>query len=145
MSKVFRGFIFVMLAGVLLAACSPARSGPVTDNPYGPQSGDASLVRDEIQIVSAAVVRSTGTPSTSTLELAYFLPTPCHQFRLTVSGPDGSSRITVDAYALRKAEQVCALMRLATPSTASLSFGSLPNGKYTVWVNGSMAGEVTEP
>jgi len=145
MSKIIRSIVFVMLIGALLAACSPAKSDPAIANPYAPQSGDASLVRDTIRIDSAAVVRSAGTPAATTLELAYFLPTPCHQFRLAVSEPDASGRISVDAYSLRKAEQVCNLMALATPSTASLGFGSLPDGKYTVWVNGSMAGEVTLP
>ncbi len=128
---------------VLLAACSPAAA--ILPNPYAPQSGDGGLVRDGIQIVSAEVVRSSGTPATSTLVLSYFLPTPCHQFRLAISGPDAGNKITVDAYSLMKKDQVCTLMRLANPSQASLVLSGLSNGKYTVWVNGSMAGEATVP
>jgi len=144
MSKLVRYSVLVVLAAAVLAACSPVKN-PGADNPYAPQAGDAGLVRDTIEIVKMEVVRSTGTPSEATLTLSYFLPTPCHQFRMAVSGPDGNLRITIDAYSLMKKDQVCALMRLSTPSAASLDLGGFPAGKYTVWVNGTLAGEITAP
>lgn len=140
MSKRSKLAVLLVLAATVLAACSPSPK-----NPYAPQAGDANLVRDTIEIVSMEVVRPAGNPSEATLNLSYFTPTPCHQFRMTASAPDGNMRITVDAYSLMKKDQVCALMRLSTPSQASLTLGSYPAGKYTVWVNGTMAGEITTP
>jgi len=136
MSKFLRAFTLIVLALLVLAACSPAKAA--LPNPYAPQSGDGSLVRDDLKIVDLQVVGTT-------LEISYFLPTPCHHFRLAVSGPDASQKITVDAYSLRKQDQVCTLMALATPMQASLDLSGLPNGKYSVWVNGSLVGEATLP
>jgi hypothetical protein len=144
MSKLSKLSVLLVIAAALLAACSPLKS-PVTNNPYAPQAGDTNLVRDGLEIVKMEVVRSAGISSEAMLNLSYFLPTPCHQFRITASAPDRAMRITVDAYSLMGKDQVCALMRLATPSKASLNLGSFPAGNYTVWVNGKMAGEITAP
>ena len=73
------------------------------------------------------------------LKLSFFTPTPCHQFRITVAQPGAGKRIDLEVYSLMKKDQACALMRLSTPTEASVNLAGLPAGHYTVWVNGEKA------
>ncbi|HTX91314.1 MAG TPA: hypothetical protein VMC09_08860 [Anaerolineales bacterium] len=143
-----RSFLAAFLVALLAACAMPGgqptstpAAGPTTENPYAPQPGDDALLRDSIQVVKTDLLSQETYPPQFVLNLSYFTPTPCHQFRLTVSGPDAGGRIDVQAYSLMKKNQVCSLMRLATPSQASLNLGSFPAGHYTIWVNGEKAAE----
>jgi hypothetical protein len=136
---------------LVLSACAPLKTPvPIPPAPggglsYAPQPGDTGLERDSVEIVKAELAALASYPAQYVLNIDYFTPTPCHQFRLVASRPDAGGRIHVEAYSLRKANQVCALMRLATPSQVSLNLGSLPADSYTVWLNGAQVGEFTAP
>jgi hypothetical protein len=142
MSPLIKYPLLVFLVAALLAACSPASTpapAPWLDNPYAPQPADEILVRDGVRVVKVEVLTLNTFPPKVSLNLAFFTPTACHQYRVTVSQPDAGGRINVEVYSLRKQDQVCNLMQLATPTEISLDLGSLPAGHYTVWVNGSQA------
>jgi hypothetical protein len=75
------------------------------------------------------------------VNFAYFQPTPCYKLRVEPSGPDAQNQISLKAYAVAEKNKPCSLMALATPLQASLNLGSLPNGHYTVSLNGDQIGE----
>jgi hypothetical protein len=141
MKKLF----FALLVVVLLAACSPVNTDPVAtpwlDNPYAPQSGDSQLVVDTVRMVNTEILTMESNPPQFSLKLSFFTPTACQQYRVTVDRPDANGRIVVSVYSLRKENQPCNLMQLATPTEVSLNLGSFSNGHYTVWVNGVQVAE----
>ena len=137
---------FVLLV-LFLTACATARAStpaPVVtlgDNPYAPQPGDDALVRDTVQLVKAETKNVGGSPAQVDLNISYFLPNPCHQFRIVVNQPGPDGKINIDMYSLTKKDQPCTLMALATPMQASFTLGSFPAGHYTIWINGTKAAE----
>jgi len=147
MFKMIKFADFLILAFTLLAACSPIKTPSAVPptaggNPsYLPQPGDVSLKRDSVEIVKTDLTATASYPAQDVLTISYFTPTPCHQFRLRVSQPGIDKKISIEAYSLKKPEQVCTLMRLATPSQIGVNLGSYPAGHYTVWLNGVQVGE----
>jgi hypothetical protein len=129
--------VFSLLAGCALQPASTL-GNVFKDNPYAPQSGDGAMMRGEAEIVSASVLVD---GSIVSLQLAYRLPTPCYDLRVSSSGLDGQNKITLDVYGVAIKDHPCSLMALLTPLEASLTFASLPTGHYTVWVNGNQVGE----
>jgi hypothetical protein len=147
MFKQIKNASIMILAFTLLVACSPVKTPsalpPTKDgnSSYAPQPGDTSLERDSVEIVKTDLTAMTSNPVQYMLTISYFTPTPCHQFRLVVSQTGADKKISLEAYSLRKPEQVCTLMRLATPSQIGVTLGSYPAGHYTVWLNGIQVGE----
>jgi hypothetical protein len=129
--------VFSLLAGCALQP-TPASSNVFKDNPYAPQFGDGTMTHGDAEIVSASVLAD---GSNFSLQLAYRLPTPCYKLRVSASGPDSQNKINLDVYGVAIKDRPCTLMALSTPLEASLSFGSLPAGHYTIWVNGNQVGE----
>jgi len=135
----------IMIA--LLAACvtanasTPAPAPTLGNNPYSPQPGDDGLVRDTVQLVKAETKNVGGSPAQIDLNISYFLPTPCHQFRITVNQLGIDGKVNIDMYSLMIKDHPCTLMALSTPLQASLTLGSFPPGHYTVWINGTKAAE----
>ena len=103
------------------------------------------MMRGETEIVSATVIKSETFPPQISVSLFYRLPTPCYQLRVSTSQPDIRGRIQVDIYGVAIKDKACTLMALATPQAASISLGSFIAGQYTVWVNGTQAGEFIVP
>lgn len=140
-TSIRRLFTFGLLV-LLLAACAPGRIsspsplGLQIENPNPPQSGDGKLVRDSVEMVKTELVILKSNPLQYALKLSFFTPTPCHQFRISVDQPGPDNRINLEAYSLMKKDQVCALMRLSTPTEVSLALSKLSAGHYSVWVNG---------
>jgi hypothetical protein len=132
-------FIFLLVA--LLAACASVKASSLSpavqvENQYAPQSADGKLTRDTVEMVKTEAATLQNNPSKVELKVFFFLPTPCDQFRINVSQPGADKRINVEVYSLMKPNQVCALMRLSTPTEADLNLAGLASGHYSVWVNG---------
>jgi hypothetical protein len=147
MSKLIKTFYLVLFVGTFMAACGLGTNPPSTPpasnsgNSFAPRPGDDSLVRGAVEIDKTEIALLMSYPVQVQLKISYFTSTPCHQFRLVVHQPDENRQIHIDAYSLMKPNQVCNLMRLSTPSVASLNLGSFPAGHYTVWINGNLAAE----
>jgi len=140
--KPFRSIFTLVI--VLLTACGPkATETPVFqgDNPYSPKAGDSELMYGDITIDSSSVFLAKSQPPQVMVSFGYFQPTPCHQLRVEISGPDADNRITLKAYAVAEKDKPCALMALVTPLQASLNLGSFPSGHYFVLLNGNQIGE----
>jgi hypothetical protein len=138
MSQNLKSYVLILFIGVLLTACAAPTSTPVpAANLYGSQPGDETMMRGDVEIVSASVMTA---PPVS-VSLSYRLPTPCYQLRVSISQPDSQKRIQLSIYAVAPKDKPCTLMALLTPMQASISLGSYSAGNYTVWINGSQIGE----
>lgn len=140
--KPFQSILLFVLLTIVLAACGP-QATPVTlqfENPYAPQSGDSDLATGEITVDSSSVYIAESYPPQLMVSFSYFQPTPCHQLRIEVTGPNNDNQIDLKAYAVTEKDKPCSLMALATPLQASLNLGSLPKGQYTVLLNGDQIG-----
>ena len=135
----FRNILLFSVIIALLSACTPKASPG--DNPYAPQPNDSNLMADAIKIDSASVALAESQPPQVKVDFAYFQPTPCHELRVEVSGPDTQNRIDIKAYAVAEKDKACTLMALSTPLQASLDLGSFPKGHYTVFLNDQQIGE----
>jgi hypothetical protein len=143
MFKLFRLTIIIALVGILFTACTakPVTVTPTVDNPYKPQSGDDTMMRGDAEIVTMAPAFTTSSPPEVFVSLAYRLPTPCYQLRVSISQPDSQNRILLEIYGMAPKDKPCTLMALATPLEASIDLGVFPVGQYTIWVNGQQSGE----
>ena len=151
-------FPILLLLMFLVVACapqpqaSPEPDTPVTSppgdnvstnepvlNPFAPQPGDAALTRGNVYINEASLIIRESFPPQISLTLAGDLPTPCNQLRAEIHPPDPQNKINVDVYSVVDPNQVC--VQVLEPFEESIDLGTFPTGHYTVWVNGSMAGE----
>jgi NADPH-dependent ferric siderophore reductase len=74
------------------------------------------------------------------VDLKGSLPTPCNQPRMVVAPPDPQNRIALEAYSVIDPNRVC--NQMVQPFEATITLGKLPQGHYTVWVNGEEIGEI---
>ena len=138
----FIGLSVLLLAGCATArASTPAPAANLGTNPFAVQAGDNSLTTDTVTFVSAEVKNVGGSPAQVDLNIAYRLPTPCHQLRVIVTPPDSTGRINIKMYSLMKPNTPCALMALATPLQATWTLGTFPAGHYTIYINDAKAVE----
>lgn len=115
----------------------------VEEVPYVPAAGDKGMTRGMAFIDSAELLQRETYPPQIVLNLKGSLPTPCHQLRVKVNPPDEQKRIQVQVYSVVQPDKICAQM--LAPFEQSVELKDLPTGKFTVYVNGSRAGEVDIP
>ena len=102
MSKLGNSIVLIVLVGVPLSACasqpiaSPVPVTPQENNPYAPHLGDETMTRGDVEIVSASVLMEGSFPSQVSVSLAYRLPTPCYQLRVSISQPNSQNSIQLD-------------------------------------------------
>lgn len=111
--------------------------------PFAPQPGDERLARRNVYIDSTEIIVAESFPPQFFLRVTGSLPDPCHQLRASISIPDSQSRVVVDVYSL--ADPTTACIAVLQPLDVSVPLGSLPAGKYEVWVNGQPVGEIESP
>jgi len=99
------------------------------------------MARGDAEIVSASVLMAESFPPQISVSLAYRLPTPCYQLRVSISQPDSQNRIQLEIYGVAFKDKPCNLMALLMPQETNISLGSFPAGHYSVWVNGVQVGE----
>ena len=116
-----------------------------------PHAGDGKLTPGTVYIESVeAITDGTALSENVTLShapgilIAGFLPTPCHQLRVTVSEPDQAGNIQVMAYSLVDPNAMC--IQVLEPFATFVPMENLPAGQYTVTVNdGEQTLELTIP
>jgi hypothetical protein len=149
----------ILLAGILLAACTPASPTPQptaspdtstssetpvplgtnSPNPYAPQPGDASLTRGNAYLDSTQLNTMESYPLQYSLTLKGSLPTPCHQLRVEVIPPDPDRRININVYSVVDPNLIC--VQMLQSFEANIPLGSFPAGHYTLWVNAAKIAE----
>ncbi len=85
------------------------------------------LVRESFPMQLALLIRGT-------------LATPCHELEWEVAEPDGEGRIFVEVYAQSEKGNAC--IQVIEPFEETLELGSFTEGEFTVWLNGTLVGEV---
>ena len=109
------------------------------ESPFAPRPGDESLQRGPVFVDSSELLQLESYPVQISAHLKGSLPSPCHELRVKVSGPDAQNQIQLEVYSLADPYAACAAV--LQPFEASIPLGSFPKGKYTIWVNGEMMGE----
>ncbi len=112
---------------------------PSPESPFAPQPGDAALQRGPVFLDATELLQLESYPVQIVVHLQGSLPSPCHQLRVSVSGPDAQNQIQLEVYSLADPNQICAAV--LSPIDEGIALGSFPTGQYTVWVNGVMIGE----
>jgi hypothetical protein len=147
MSKLVKSLVLIVIIAVLLAACvsqpaaTPVPVTPQEVNPYVPQPGDGAMNRGDVEIVSASILSAESFPPQVSISLAYRLPTPCYQLRMSISQQDNQNRIHLEIYGVASKDKPCSLMALLTPQEININLGRFPTGHYSVWMNGLQVGE----
>jgi hypothetical protein len=145
--------ISLIVAIIILSACTPAATEPrvdepVTNEPATPPTSepvttsspvDSNPLRGNVYLDLVELLTLEGHPLQFTLVLKGRLPTPCNQLRADISSPDVENRINVDVYSTAQADMVCA--QVLEPFEENFPLGSFPAGHYTIWVNGELVAE----
>ena len=116
---------------------SPALSSSTS---YEPRPGDEKLIRDKVFIdySNSRIVVNKGEPIKVYATLIGYLPSPCHQLRVTQKPVDAKGGIFLEAYSLIAPGTTC--IELLQPFTASIYLGIFSKGQYSVYVNGQVIG-----
>lgn len=113
---------------------------PSPESPFAPQPGDAALQHGPVFLDATELLQLESYPVQIVVHLQGSLPSPCHQLRVKISGPDAQNQIQLEVYS-RRADPNQACADVLSPIDEGIALGSFPTGKYTVWVNGVMIGE----
>jgi hypothetical protein len=168
--RIRKQFIWMAALIFLAAACAPAAvspdrnqpvvpvtpgavspSDPVSSDdpsqaypsPSEPRAGDEKMQRANVFIDSVQILTLESFPPQFMVSVAGNLPTPCHELRSDVSGPDAQNRIDVEVYSLVDPETIC--IQVLQPFQENINLGSFQTGTYQVFVNGEKAGEIVAP
>lgn len=166
----YRIILLIFMVGALfLSACVTAAGGPpqpveatqgpvtaeplpVTEIPAGggqgqddwrPQPGDEELERGEVIIAESGILTLESFPPQFVLHVSGTKGDPCRVVRAVAPEPDDQGRIQVEVYSLYDPAALC--IQVVKGFDLNLPLGSLPQGNYTVWLNGEMVGEIVAP
>ena len=112
-------------------------------SPLNPVPGEDKMTRGQVFLDSVAIMVQESSPQQYEIRVGGSLPTPCHLLRASLSGPDAKHQIHVELYSLVKPGVVCA--QVLQPFDSQIPLGRYQPGKYTIWVNDKLAGEITVP
>jgi hypothetical protein len=175
--NMYRIFVMMVVAALLLAACAPSGGLPAetpvqepspdtpvqgpTDDPYpmptpaappafsygsvypGPLPGEENMERGSIFIDHTEILIMESFPPQFSLIIEGNLPTPCHQLQAHLEQPDAQNRINIEVFSLVDPDVIC--IQVLEPFHENIMLGSLPDGVYTIVVNGEEVGEITSP
>ncbi len=151
-------FVFLVLALVACAEqvrpeeASPTAAPPAPDatpaptprvfspQDLEPRPDDLERVRGPVYDLKARLMEQESFPPQYLLTLEGALPTPCHQVRALVQGPQDGS-LWVQVYSVSDRDTPC--LQMLQPFRVSLPLGTLQRGTR-VLVNGKLLGTVGE-
>lgn len=108
--------------------------------PITPIPGDEKMIQGTVFIEGSDIITMESFPPQFAIAISGNLPTPCHQLRSKVSGPDDQNRISVEVFTLTNPDEMC--IQVLKPFEAVIPLGNYPSGKYTIWLNGKQVGEI---
>jgi hypothetical protein len=122
----------------------PGLNPPVVPTaPYNPSPDDSQLQSGQAFIDSTDILTAESFPPQFFLSIKGSLPTPCHALRVRPTPPDAQHRILIDVYSVVDPTASC--IQVLEPFEVNIPLGSLPAGKYEVWVNNQPIGEIEAP
>ncbi len=145
------------ILSLLASACTAITPRPLLtadpNKPVGDTSGtavpatpdDTGLLTGPGFISEADILILESFPVQIMLHITGELPTPCHQFRARISGPDDRNRIVVEAYSVYPSDQACIQVLEPFDENVPIPMAGAPDGDYTVWLNGEQVGEFSYP
>lgn len=116
---------------------------PLPTNPYQPRPGDERFARSSAFIDTSDLLVRESFPPQYSVWIKGTVPTPCHEVRALVKGPDTDGRIDIDVYSLADPEKVC--VQVLAEFDMTIPLGSLSTGSYEVVVNGKSVGQIAVP
>lgn len=146
--------IRIFAAVLFLSACIPVPTPELTatasapyritmeENPFAPRTGDLGKQMAGVTITSVNLSeRFDLSPSRVVVGMLGYMPTVCNELRINVELPDKEYRIFIEVYSLMDTSLGCE--RVFQYFEAVILLGTYSNGRYTVWVNGSLIGDFT--
>jgi len=107
--------------------------------PFDPKPEDAMLERSTIHLDYVGLLILESYPVQINLELQGYLPTPCHNMRVSILPPDQENRINIEVYSVVDPAMMC--IQVIKEFETFVPLGSFSTGHYTVYINGELAGE----
>jgi hypothetical protein len=112
----------------------------VEENPYRPQTKDVgSKIAGALVDNTSLVERFDLDPFRVELNISGSVPSVCNELRIDVAPPNTSYQIFIEVYSLIDKNVNCD--NVFQQFEASLLLGVYSDGRYTVWVNESYAGD----
>jgi hypothetical protein len=144
--------ILATILGFALSACIAAPTPIVTatppapyritpdENPFEPQLEDTG--RQVALVVITSVLLSERyefTPPRAAINITGYMPSVCNELRIEISPPDEEFRVFVEAYSLIDPDIRCD--DVFQQFEADILLGTYSPGRYSVWINGALAGD----
>ena len=107
--------------------------------PFDPKPEDKMLERSTVHLDYIGLLILESYPVQINLELQGYLPTPCHNMRVSILPPDQENRIYGEVYSVVDPSMMC--IQVIKEFETVVSLGSFPKGHYTVYINGEVVGE----
>lgn len=107
--------------------------------PFDPKPEDKMLERSTVHLDYIGLLVLESFSVQINLELQGYLPTPCHNLRVSILPPDGENRIYGEIYAVVDPSMMC--IQVIKEFDTFVSLGSFPTGHYQVYINGELVGE----
>lgn len=137
---------------LLIAACVPlATSTPIPtaappyritpdENPFAPQLTDVSWQIATVNITSVSFSeRYDFSPMRAVINFVGYMPSVCNELRVDISEPDEEYNVYVEVYSLVNPDIQCD--NVFQQFETNILLGTYTSGRYSVWVNGALAGD----
>jgi hypothetical protein len=147
-----------LLLVLMVSACAADNNNfdpntPVDSNqpmPVEPDGGiggdiDQELISDKAYMDEAQLLIMESYPVQISLSVSGHLPTACHELQYEISEPDAENQIFVEIYSMVDPLHACAELMERFSENISVPVAGLPDGIYTVFVNGDLVGEFSYP
>jgi hypothetical protein len=146
----YSSWCFALCFTFLLSACvstpeataTPALPYRITpdENIYVPKIEDVSLQIAGVTITSVSLSESYEySPPRAILNILGYMPSVCNELRIEINPPDENYRVFVEVYSLINKDVNCD--NVFQQFEANILLGYYSTGRYTVWINESLAGD----
>jgi hypothetical protein len=143
--------VLLLVAACLLAGCItlPAEPTPTAappyritpdENPFEPQIEDVGRQIATVTITSVSLSeRYEFSPPRSMISLVGYMPSVCNELRVNINPPDEEYNVFIEVYSLIDPDTECD--NVFQQFETSILLGTYSSGRYSVWVNNSLAGD----
>ena len=143
---------FFLLTAILLASCisipteepTPTAAPPYRitpdENPFEPQIGDVGRQIATVTITSVSLAELYDySPPRSMISLVGYMPSVCNELRVNIDPPDEEYNVFIEVYSLINPDIQCD--NVFQQFETSILLGTYSPGRYSVYVNGALAGD----
>ena len=146
-------YAYLFILAVLIGACIPVsttESAPTTvppyritadENPYAPMPEDLGFRQTEVIVTSASLSeRLDLAPIRANLNLLGSMPSSCNQLRVKIDPPNASFQIFIEVYSVVDPNLKCE--NVFQQFSGDILLGVYTPGRYTIWINGGLIGDM---